>query len=226
LTKNVSIFKDAFNYSLSGLEDVEVIILDFIVKSILKDCVNHLQSANDIPRLYRRTNRDIPKQSSTYIANTISIIVDFNKKFCITDKDQVMSKCTHNIIDSICIEYQSIANDLLESVKKMEDSLARLRRVRQDTRQQSAPSTGSTLVMSDDDKIRLQLYLDIVEFGNQLNNHFNYKGETNYEALYKLVNTNLLAISLVQSDDKASTDKELDSTVEQSFPPITEQNID
>lgn len=43
--------------------------------------------------------------------------------------------------------------------------------------------------MSDDDKIRLQLVLDITEFGAQLEQKFNYKGDANFDSLYKLVET-------------------------------------
>lgn len=74
----------------------------------------------------------------------------------------------------------------------MEDSLKRLQRVRQNKNASSAAlasmATSSTGSMSDDDKIRLQLLLDINEFGKQLEAKCNgYKGDSNYESLYKLV---------------------------------------
>lgn len=100
-----------------------------------------------------------------------------------------MEKCIQNIIDSICLKYQSIASDLLESVKKMEDSLRKLQRVRHSNK--SNANMGSSMtssVVSDDDKIRIQLHIDIVEFGRLLAEKFNgYKGDSNYEALFKLV---------------------------------------
>ena len=38
-----------------------------------------------------------------------------------------------------------------------------------------------------DDKIRLQLFLDITDFGKQLEEKCNgYKGDSNYESLYKV----------------------------------------
>ena len=68
----------------------------------------------------------------------------------------------------------------------MEDSLKRLQRVRQN---KSTPTSQSTSVtVSDDDKIRQQLVLDITEFGKQLEEKFDgYKGESNYDSLFKLV---------------------------------------
>lgn len=96
--------------------------------------------------------------------------------------------------------YQSVASDLLESVKKMEDSLKRLQRVRQNKNASSASlatmSSSSSSAMSDDDKIRLQLVLDITEFGRQLEEKFNgYKGDSNYDSLYKLVEELNLSIN-------------------------------
>ncbi len=86
-----------------------------------------------------------------------------------------------------------MASDLLESVKKMEDSLKRLHKVRQNKNASSATlsasgSSASSGTISDDDKIRLQLALDINEFGKQLEEKCDgYKGDSNYESLCKLV---------------------------------------
>ena len=55
--------------------------------------------------------------------------------------------------------YFSTTNDVLTSVKKMEESLKRLKRGK------ASQSVGG---MSDDDKIRLQLYLDVQEYGKQV----------------------------------------------------------
>ena len=76
----------------------------------------------------------------------------------------------------------------------MEDSLRKLRRVRHDrstATNLSSLGSGGSASMSDDDKIRLQLYIDVVEFGNQLGEKFDsYKGDSNYESLLKLVQEN------------------------------------
>jgi hypothetical protein len=67
----------------------------------------------------------------------------------------------------------------------MEDSLKRLKRVRGDVKSDAVKTDGS--VMSDDDKIRLQLYADVVEFGASLMDKFSYQGDEHYQALFKLV---------------------------------------
>lgn len=90
--------------------------------------------------------------------------------------------------------YYTISSDLLTSVKKMEDSLKQLKRLRAapggdssaNSTQNSSGQTQSTTI-SDDDKVRLQLYIDVCEFGSVLEEKFKYKGADNFNTLYKLV---------------------------------------
>ena len=71
----------------------------------------------------------------------------------------------------------------------------RLKRVRGDGKADANKTDGSSAsiatsnVMSDDDKIRLQLYTDVVEFGSSLMDKFSYQGDEHYQNLYKLVNS-------------------------------------
>jgi len=63
---------------------------------------------------------------------------------------------------TVC-RYLAVTSDVLTSVKKMEESLRRLRTAR------GTSSAGGSQGMSDDDKIRLQLYLDVKELSTQVN---------------------------------------------------------
>jgi len=58
--------------------------------------------------------------------------------------------------------YLAVTSDVLTSVKKMEESLRRLRTAR------GTGSAGGSQGMSDDDKIRLQLCLDVKELRTQV----------------------------------------------------------
>ena len=128
---------------------------------------------------------------------TIEVIKEFKSKYASETKSarqrELIKKCVYSIIDNICVKLQLIGNDLLESVKRMEDSLKRLQRVRQTSKSvanmaghnRSASGGGN---MSDDDKIRLQLQIDITELGIQLSDHFEgYKGGSNFESLVLIV---------------------------------------
>ena len=57
-------------------------------------------------------------------------------------------------------KFREIVNEVLQNVKKMEDSLAKLQKIRKKPSAQANQPTKS----SDDDKIRLQLKLDLSYF--------------------------------------------------------------
>ena len=61
-------------------------------------------------------------------------------------------------------------SDILDSVQKMEESLKRLRRVRDKNSEKNVGGgqNEKPLNISDDDKIRLQLFVDVQTFGQAL----------------------------------------------------------
>ncbi|RNA19525.1 conserved oligomeric Golgi complex subunit 2 isoform X1 [Brachionus plicatilis] len=185
----ISSLKEAFNFSIQMLKELEVFLIDFVSKTIIQKCLVQLRSAIDIPRLYRRTNRNRPENSLQYVNDAVGSIRSFKATYSGKDKsdeqNEIVKKCVLNIVDSVCISYQSIASDLLDSVRKMEDSLKKLQRVKQ--KNKLSNSLAHSNLVSDDDKIRIQIYLDIVKFGQLLESEFGSKGESNYESLFKLV---------------------------------------
>lgn len=65
----------------------------------------------------------------------------------------------------LCPRYFETVSDVLNSVKKMEESLKRLKQARRAPATNPVSSSGG---MSDDDKIRLQLALDVEFLGEQV----------------------------------------------------------
>ena len=65
----------------------------------------------------------------------------------------------------ITFRYLGMTTDVLASVKKMEESLKRLKRAKAGGGTAASDSKGG---LSDDDKIRLQFYLDVTELGKQV----------------------------------------------------------
>jgi hypothetical protein len=64
-----------------------------------------------------------------------------------------------------CPRYFETVSDVLNSVKKMEESLKRLKQAR---RTMATNPVGPSGGLSDDDKIRLQLALDVEYLGEQV----------------------------------------------------------
>lgn len=105
--KDITLIKEAFNCSLNSLNELQLVLIDFIVKNISNDCFNYLKNANDIPRLFRRTNREIPKVASTYITLTVQVITEFRQNYALnksTRQQEQIDKCIQSIIDSLCIK--------------------------------------------------------------------------------------------------------------------------
>jgi hypothetical protein len=67
------------------------------------------------------------------------------------------------------VRYLTVTADVLTSVRKMEESLKRLKEQRRGKGASNTAQQG----MSDDDKIRLQLYLDVQQFGHQVSQLIN-----------------------------------------------------
>ena len=61
--------------------------------------------------------------------------------------------------------YLLTVSDVLNSVRKMEESMMRLQKMR---KSKDTQSTGNNGVLSDDDKIRLQLSIDVETFGRKV----------------------------------------------------------
>ena len=85
-----------------------------------------------------------------------------------TEHEAMKGSSHFSVVDKLLIQVSSVSrylvvtSDVLTSVKKMEESLRRLRTAR------GTSSAGGSQGMSDDDKIRLQLCLDVKELRTQV----------------------------------------------------------
>ncbi len=106
-TKNIPILKEALGCSLNNLNELQMVLISYIVKYETEKCTGHLKSASDIPRLYRRTNRETPKTPSMYVGLTVDVISEFRHVYSDSKsarQQELINKCIQNIIDSLCIK--------------------------------------------------------------------------------------------------------------------------
>lgn len=78
--------------------------------------------------------------------------------------------------------YHHSVDDVLTSVQKTEESLRRLKNLREKAIQQTVPVTTSTTerqFMTDDDKIRLQLQFDVMFYVSTIERHQLTRDEIN-----------------------------------------------
>ncbi|KAM7540050.1 hypothetical protein Aperf_G00000036271 [Anoplocephala perfoliata] len=132
------------------------------------------KQVQELPRLYRRTNREWPSSPSAFMPRIVRQLTDLahSLQANILNKLQVEASSTLHaqvaeLFEQMVLQttnmYFTQASELMESVRKVEDSLRRLRVARAVGGAQQVGGVGKT----DDDKIRRQVHLDIQEYTSQ-----------------------------------------------------------
>jgi len=167
-SSNSEVISSSVKEAVTSLQSIVPKFSESIASNIAAEPMKLVKSVGDIPRMYRRTNRDTPSKPCPYIASVVSGFVEFYAGHKTTDRNTLtmwlMSACDM-VTDQFLVQVQ----DVLSNVTKMEESLRKLKKVRERggaTGGEKDKSGG----LSDDDKIRLQLYLDVSYFLRELEN--------------------------------------------------------
>lgn len=162
---NTEILMDCINEIKTNLAHLLPKLGQLVIDNLSTQCCTNLKSAYDIPRLFRRTNREVPNKPSNYVTTTLKPLQSF-----LSDHQLLIAaSCRHEwvmtIVGGVTVQFLNITLEVLTSVKKMEDSLKRLKKARDKS---STMPVGNSSGITDDDKIRLQLALDVEYFGKQV----------------------------------------------------------
>lgn len=101
---------------------------------------------------------------------SLAISESISDKWVKTFFQKLQSKrCKRNCNNlSALFRFYNVTSDVLTSIKRTEDSLLRLKRIKKSDNSSTNPVTTEKGKMTDDDKIRLQFALDAEEFGKQV----------------------------------------------------------
>lgn len=165
--QNFAIVSEALQDSSTSLSSCVPTLNSRMTQHLTERSIRFLKNASEVPRLYRRTNKEVPTRASAYMDNALrplhQLVTDSKnvvKDSIIQEWLQVtLSDCTHRYFETI--------SDVLSSVRKMEESLKRLKQARKTT---TTSTVGVNAGPSDDSKIRLQLALDVEYLGEQIEN--------------------------------------------------------
>ncbi|CAK9815058.1 Conserved oligomeric Golgi complex subunit 2 [Anthophora plagiata] len=160
----LKLLEDSLQETIKNFKTIRQQITEEIVNELLKQCVTHLRQVSDIPRLFRRTKRDVPTKPCAYVKNTIQFLVNFH-----ADYKKVVPENVNNWLElalsSLTKYYLVSVTDVLTSVQKTEESLRRLKKIRD----KSTGSISSEVQgISDDEKIRIQLQVDVQAYTNMI----------------------------------------------------------
>jgi len=81
---------DSLSETLKSLANLLPLVTKEIVNELSEQCVTHLKQVSDIPRLFRRTKRDVPTKPCPYVKSAMIPLVNFY-----TDYNKII---TENII--------------------------------------------------------------------------------------------------------------------------------
>ncbi|XP_038168540.1 conserved oligomeric Golgi complex subunit 2 [Arvicola amphibius] len=163
--KNFSSISAALEDSQSSLSAHVPALSSRIVQGLSESCFGYLKSALEVPRLYRRTNKEVPSTASSYVESALKPFYQLQHGHGHKVKPAMMKHWVQEALSESTHRYFETVSDVLNSVKKMEESLKRLKQARRAPATNPVSSSGG---MSDDDKIRLQLALDVEFLGEQI----------------------------------------------------------
>lgn len=163
--KNFSSISAALEDSRSALSAHVPALSSRIVQDLSESCFGYLKSALEVPRLYRRTNKEVPSTASSYVDSALKPLYQLQSGHGDKVQPAVMQRWLQEALSDSTHKYFETVLDVLSSVRKMEESLKRLKQARRSPATNPVSSSGG---MSDDDKIRLQLALDVEHLGEQI----------------------------------------------------------
>ncbi|XP_053768892.1 conserved oligomeric Golgi complex subunit 2 [Desmodus rotundus] len=165
--KNLSSISAALEDSRQSLSACMPALSSRIVQDLSESCFSYLRSALEVPRLYRRTNKEVPTTASSYVDSALKPFHQLQSGHRDKLKPAIIQQWLEGALSESTHKYYETVSDVLHSVKKMEESLKRLKQARK-TNPANPSGSSSSGGMSDDDKIRLQLALDVAYLGEQI----------------------------------------------------------
>nr|CAB3232539.1 conserved oligomeric Golgi complex subunit 2-like [Phallusia mammillata] len=188
--KDTSILEDALLELLNNLTKYKEDFVNHMITLLSSLSVAYLKHTQDVPRLYRKTNRPAPTEPSQYVNGVIKPLKLFKEELHPHIDSSMVSDWITQIASTVSEKYYSVVTDVLTSVRKMEESLMRLQKMRsaKSSSGNLASLAGGSDALSDDDKIRLQLFLDVSNLGSQMKDcTVNLDSISSYQSLLVMV---------------------------------------
>uniref|UniRef100_H2YCH6 Conserved oligomeric Golgi complex subunit 2 n=1 Tax=Ciona savignyi TaxID=51511 RepID=H2YCH6_CIOSA len=165
--KETDILQRALDQACTELTAHKDDLIKHIVTSLSSQSIAYLKQAQDVPRLFRKTNRPSPTDPSTYVNHLMKPIADFYEEQVGFVDATLLSHWLTQVATPVTDRFHQVVSEVLTSVRKMEESLIRLQKMRSGGKSSSG-NLASLAGLSDDDKIRLQLFIDVTSFGKQM----------------------------------------------------------
>ncbi|RUS91395.1 hypothetical protein EGW08_000825 [Elysia chlorotica] len=161
--ENTDAVKESLVSCASAICDCRPRFWSMVTEDIVKQCSGSLTQINDIPRLYRRTNKEVPNKPSAYLAGVMKPLNRFCEEHAaslsVVQKEEFLS----HVFSALAHQFCEVTSEVLVSTKKMEESLRRLKKARGADKEKEKGGG-----VTDSDKIRTQIIIDIENFNSQM----------------------------------------------------------
>jgi hypothetical protein len=130
---------------------------EIIVSNLSEKCSGPLAAVKGVAATYRMTNRPPPTNASPFVATILRPLKEFDDEFKHKIPPQVGMRWKQTIVTTVANRYSSAVQELIATVQRTEEALK--------NRKARRMSAGG---MSDGEKVKLQLYLDYMEFSRNV----------------------------------------------------------
>ncbi|KAJ8724101.1 hypothetical protein PYW07_008081 [Mythimna separata] len=158
---NKDLLGQSLRSSEEALQGTKEKIKECIVNELFENFNVQLKQVSDIPRLYRKTNRSVPTKPCTYIDVVSNALKDFDQETSKKLDNAFTTQLFESLFNVMTVSYYKYVEDVLTSVQRTEESLRRLKQIRE----MSSPASSDSAGVTDGDKIRLQLSVDVASYG-------------------------------------------------------------
>ncbi|XP_062852331.1 conserved oligomeric Golgi complex subunit 2 [Trichomycterus rosablanca] len=162
---NFALVSDALSDSRAALSGCIPLLNSKMTQNLTERSQRFLKNASEVPRLYRRTNKELPTRASAYMDNALRPLHQLLTDSSGVVKTSIIQEWLRVALSDCTQRYFETISDVLSSVRKMEESLKRLKQARKNA---AASTAGNNAGPSDDTKIRLQLALDVEYLEEQI----------------------------------------------------------
>ncbi|CAA7406670.1 unnamed protein product [Spirodela intermedia] len=150
-----------------SLEDSLPSLLDAIIEAIVEKSAEELKHLKAITATYRMTIKGPPVRHSPYVSGLLRPVKAFlNGERIGYLTSESKAQLLHNTANRLTSRYCDLVSELVDTVRKTESSLQRIRQTAQ--RRGGTSSDASDNSISNTDKLCMQFFLDVQEYGRNL----------------------------------------------------------
>ncbi|KAF8762346.1 hypothetical protein HU200_009525 [Digitaria exilis] len=162
----LNLVKQSILQAVEPLKELLPAIMNAMIGIIVKKSNEDLKHLKGITATYRMTNK-LPVRHSPYVSgilHPLKVFLEGERVKYLSEDDK--TKLCRGSTDKITATYYDLVSEVVTVARKTESSLQRLRQGAQ--RRVGASADASDNIISDTDKICMQLFLDIQEYARNL----------------------------------------------------------